>query len=137
MSIFNSLSGSINLLSIPGAQLENTANGLAVVIPASQADVQMVTLKSGAQAAYLNLTLWTKRNVDQRGLDEYGMSHDIVLSYSKERKAALPQGTFAPTLGRAKPIVRRDAMNHPQVGVPQNAQPVQPTYKNNGTDVPF
>jgi hypothetical protein len=115
----------VELTAIQGANVQtSSATGQqCLIIPLNQADLKVST--NGK--VYLNLSMWAKRRVDPNtGLDDRGHSHDIKQSFSKERREALPQGTYPPSLGQAKPIA---AKQYPlqTAPVPQGYAPVNPS----------
>lgn len=124
-----SLSGSIELTALTGSQIQTAQDGqLVYILPlGSVSDVELYTDRQGQQRVYLNLNIWKKRNnVDANGLDVYGYSHDIQQNYSQAKRMAMPQGVYPPSIGRAKPIARKNpvANNVPNV----YAQPAPQGY---------
>lgn len=143
-----SLNVNIELTAISGAQIQTAQDGtLALIIPInSVSDLSPYTDRNGRQRVYLPLTLWPKRNVGENGLDQYGYSHDVQQSYTQAKRAQLPAGVYPPSIGRAKPIMRRSSgvsmatPPAPPVGyVPVNPPtPTQPQHPNNDGDaLPF
>lgn len=144
------LSVSVELTAIPGAQIQTAQDGtLVLVVPLnSESDLTPYVDKNGKNRVYLGLNLWPKRNVNADGVDQYGFSHDAQQQYSQGKRATLPMGTYAPNIGRAKPIPQRGAAPStaapsPQiqqaqaqgfVAVNQNPPLKQPQQK---TDLPF
>jgi hypothetical protein len=75
----------------------------------SESDLTPYTDKMGKNRVYLGVNIWPKRNVNAEGLDQYGYSHDVQQQYSQAKRATIPQGTYPPNIGRAKPIPQRGA----------------------------
>jgi hypothetical protein len=109
----NSYSLSVELTALQGAQLVTSQdNRLCLVVPIEEADLNLFQGKDGRQRVYLPLSMWASRDADPAtGVNQYGKSHDIQQSYSQAKRASLPQGTYPPRIGNAKPIVKRSQQN--------------------------
>lgn len=124
----DSYSLSVCLTELEGAQVVADPQGQPLLqIPIQQADL-FLTEKG---KVYLNLNLWANKS----GMsDQYGKTHNVKQSYSKEKNDALKAiGAKTPFIGSGKPIVMKNQqpqqMNQPvyQQTAPQGyAQPYQP-----------
>lgn len=128
----NSYSLSVELTALQGAQLVTSQdNRLCLVIPVEEADLNLYTGRDNRQRVYLPLSMWSNRDADPvTGVNQYGKSHDLKQHYSPAKRATLPQGTYPPSIGSAKPIVPRNQQNA-QANVyaqpaPQGYAPVNP-----------
>lgn len=123
----------INLLKLSRAGV-TTIHGLrCVVIPTDENDIYVSQdAQTGKpKAAYLRVTAWANKN----GVDQYGHSHYMKQSFSKEYRNTHPDANRnAPILGNGKPV-------QVQGGATPSAQPpiTNPanTSLDNDEDLPF
>jgi hypothetical protein len=137
----------VDLTSLVGAQVQTAQDGTqALIIPIKANDL----FYSQKGRVYLDLLAWENKN----GADQYGYTHRIQQSLSKERRAMLPAGTYPPTLGSAKVLVQTNQTqqvysqpNYSQTPyaqapytqpTPQQPQPApMPPAEQQGTGLPF
>lgn len=89
----------VRLDKLDGATLQTNPSGKrALIIPIEDAD--LFVGQNGA--VYLDLSMWENRN----GIDNYGNSHSVKKSYSKEMRERLGADAIKnkPYLGNAKPM---------------------------------
>jgi hypothetical protein len=126
---------SVELTAIPGAELRSKDDKLFVIIPVSSEGVTPYRKKDGSMKAYLGIDMWETRNKENTdGTDQFGNSHDLKLHYSKEYRESLPAGTYAPSIGRAKPIVKRNGLTGSGMG--QGVNPAEGYQKASQADAP-
>jgi hypothetical protein len=140
------LNVNLELTAITGSQVQMSQQGVpCLIIPLdSNSDLSIYKDKNGRDRVYFPVNLWPKRNADPAtGLDQWGFSHDASQSFTKAKRDTLPQGTYPPNIGRAKPIVRHTPSTNPNQ-VPQgyafvNQQDNQGTPIGGGNtgDMPF
>jgi hypothetical protein len=95
------LSGSINLLGLSGAFIQNDANGReCIVIPIMEADLLM---GRNHDKVYLTFAAWENR----MGADQYGQTHCIRKEPTKEVRERLGANAPKPIIGNGKLIVPR------------------------------
>jgi hypothetical protein len=136
------LSIKLDLTALIGAQVQTAQDGtLALIIPIKANDL----FYSQKGRVYLDLAVWQNKN----GVDQYGYTHRVQQSLSKERRAMLPAGTYPPTIGNAKVIGQNNQTqqvyqqpNYAQTPyaqpAPQQSQPApMPPAGQQGTDLPF
>lgn len=90
---------SVELTALPGARVMRSKDGkLSVDIPIEQAD--LFVAENGK--VWLSLDLWAKKG----GLDQYGKSHGVKASISKERgqNMSKDERLAMPFIGSAKPF---------------------------------
>jgi hypothetical protein len=108
------LSGSIDLTLLAGAQVQTATDGTqAIIIPIRANDL----FYSSKGHVYLSINVFERKAPSQ-----YGATHDIKQSYSKEKRESLPQGTYPPTLGNMKVVMTQNDRSG-QGGIPQNNYP--------------
>lgn len=99
----DSINFNVNLLKLSRAGVVSIKGVGCVVIPIEENDIYVSQDRETgkAKSAYLNLTAWANKN----GLSQYGDSHYIRQSFSKEaREANADFVKKAPVLGNGKPV---------------------------------
>lgn len=106
----------INLLKLSRAGV-TTIHGLrCVVIPTDENDIYISQdAQTGKpKAAYLRVTAWANKN----GVDQYGHSHYVKQSFSKDCRNSHPEANRnAPILGNGKLVQKQNAAA-PQAQLP-------------------
>lgn len=99
----SSMNIDINLLKLSRAGVASIHGIKCVVIPCEENDifVSQDEQTGKAKGAHLHLTAWTNKN----GVSQYGDTHYIKPSYSKEFRAVNEEASKnAPIIGNAKPV---------------------------------
>lgn len=99
----SSLNIDINLLKLSRAGVASIHGVKCVVIPCEENDIYVSQDEqtSKAKSAHLHITAWENKN----GISQYGDTHYIKPSYSKEfRTANAEANKNAPIIGNGKPI---------------------------------
>lgn len=99
----SSMNIDINLLKLSRAGVASIHGVKCVVIPCVENDifVSQDEQTGKAKSAHLHLTAWENKN----GVSQYGDTHYIKLSYSKDFRTANPETSKnAPILGNGKPV---------------------------------
>lgn len=96
------LSIDINLMKLSRVGVASIHGVKCVVIPAEENDIYIgVDEQNKAKSAHLHLSAWENKN----GVSQYGDTHYVKNSYSKEFREAHPDVTKdSPIIGNAKPI---------------------------------
>lgn len=99
----DSINFNVNLLKLSRVGVVSIKGVKCVVIPIEENDIYVSQDRETGKtkSAYLNLTAWANKN----GLSQYGDSHYIRQSFSKEAREA--NAVFvkkAPVLGNGKPV---------------------------------
>ena len=99
----SSLNIDINLLKLSRVGVASIHGVRCVVIPCEENDiyVSLDNQTGKAKSAHLHFTAWENKN----GISQYGDTHYIKPSYSKEFRAAHPEvNQNTPIIGNGKPI---------------------------------
>ncbi len=96
------LSIDINLMKLSRVGVASIHGVKCVVIPVEENDIYVgVDEQNKAKSAHLHLSAWENKN----GVSQYGDTHYIKKSFSKEFREAHPdEAKDTPIIGNAKPI---------------------------------
>lgn len=126
----SSLNIDINLLKLSRAGVASIHGVKCVVIPCEENDiyVSLDNQTGKAKSAHLHITAWENKN----GMSQYGDTHYIKPSYSKEFRATNAEASKnAPIIGNGKPIqAQGSAINNV-------AAPTIDSNIDNNDDLPF
>lgn len=97
-----SLNIDINLMKLSRTGVASIHGVKCVVIPVEENDIYIgLDEQNKAKSAHLHITAWENKN----GVSQYGDTHYIKNSYSKEFREAHPEITKdSPIIGNGKPI---------------------------------
>lgn len=101
-----------------------------MVLPCEENDiyVSLDNQTGKAKSAHLHITAWENKN----GMSQYGNTHYIKPSYSKEFRAAFPEvNQNTPIIGNGKPIQSQGSAINDVVA------PTIDNYVDNNDDLPF
>jgi hypothetical protein len=110
----------IDLLKIPSAAIKPGKNGRTYLI----IDVEESQLFQGKTALYLDIDMRENRD----GEDQYGNTHMLVISPTKEQRLAKEK---TPIVGNAKTFV------FPERNMPQSSAPKRMTTDDDDSAIPF
>lgn len=119
----------INLMKLSRVGVASIHGLRCVVIPIDENDifVSQDQQTGKAKGAYLHLTAWTNKN----GVGQYGDTHYVKQSYSKEYRDAHPDAK-APIIGNGKPVQGQQSQVN-TVAAPNVDSSLDP----NSDDLPF
>ena len=107
-------------MKIPSAAIKPNKNGRAYLI----IDIEESQLYQGKTALYLDIDMRENRD----GEDQYGNTHMLVISPTKEQRLAKEK---TPIVGNAKTYV------FPDRNMPQSSASKRTTMDDNTDDIPF
>lgn len=126
----SSLNIDINLLKLSRAGVASIHGVKCVVIPCEENDIYISqdNQTGKAKSAHLHITAWENKN----GISQYGDTHYIKPSYSKEfREANAEASKNAPIIGNGKPIQSQGS------AINNVAAPTIDNSIDNNDDLPF
>ena len=126
----SSLNIDINLLKLSRAGVASIHGVKCVVIPCEENDIYVSQddQTGKAKSAHLHITAWENKN----GMSQYGDTHYIKPSYSKEFRTAYPEASQnSPIIGNGKPIQSQGS------AINNVAAPTIDNSIDNNDDLPF
>lgn len=127
----------INLMKLSRVGVASIHGIRCVIIPCEENDIfiSQDQQTGKAKGAYLSVTAWAKKSsLDANGVDQYGNSHMIKQSFSKEFREAHPEVTQqSPIIGNGKPVKGQGSNAVNEVAAPD----VSGQIDNGNDDLPF